>query len=222
MADKVVCGRATGLRAVLALILGVTSGVHAATVYKLVDKDGVVSFTDRPPENAQATPMTLPSANTFTPQRRSSISDPADEGAVPSPYQRLAIAAPSDRATLRRPAPLQVAPDISPELRQGHRIVLFIDGQQQDSLVVEQPPLGELQLMIAVKDADGRQLSQSEPITVFSRRRLSQAGNNEGGGGIGSPASQGRNAGTAEPGARAGSPARPAGGARRAGPASAP
>ena len=222
MADVLVSYRATVLWPTFALLLLSAAGVNAATVYKLVDEDGEVTFTDRPPENSQATPLTLPSANTFTPQRRSSVNEPSDDDDEPPSYERVAISAPSDRDTLRRPAALRVATDISPELRQGHRVVLLIDGQQQESLTIEEPPLGELQLMIVIKDADGRQVAQSESITVFSRRRLSQAGSNEGGGGIGSPASQGSNAGAAEPGARSGSPARPAGGARRAGPASAP
>ncbi len=119
----------------LALILCLmTASAAADQVYKTVDANGNVVYTDVPPVNREGQPdgeeITVPQANTYAPPV---ISAPADDSVAPTAaaayYSEVVIVDPAEDATIRENSGevlIQVA--TMPGLRRDHRLLLILDG----------------------------------------------------------------------------------------------
>ncbi|MCZ6640524.1 MAG: DUF4124 domain-containing protein [Gammaproteobacteria bacterium] len=138
--------------AVLGLALAsliMSSGALAASkIYRTVDEDGNVIFTDVPPRGDQAAKtVELDSFNTYESEGKTTlrspdgrelwiIEDETDEDGPPVVvnYQFLGITSPENDATIRDNAGnLRIAAKISPELRPGHTLRLLLDGSPQQT-----------------------------------------------------------------------------------------
>ena len=128
------------MRIGLTLILGLAafSGTAVAQdqIYRTVDANGNVVFTDVPPVNRQGQPdgqkVTVEPSNTYeppvvaapTPSQTSSSS-----GTASSYYSELAVVAPVEDATIRDNAGEILIQAVStPPVRSDHRMLLVMDG----------------------------------------------------------------------------------------------
>ena len=115
-------------RPLLTLTSLVCSLALAATVYKWVDENGVVHYSDQPHPNAQQ--VDVPAAQTY---KAGEI--PAAPGAAPPvpaqpvTYQGCAIAQPTVDQTFTNVDSLSIIVHTDPELRPGDQIFLMLDGQ---------------------------------------------------------------------------------------------
>ena len=159
-------------RIITALVFAMLAALSSAQVYKHVDEEGNVTFTDQPPPNA--TPVEIGPINTAQPPviayPKKAPSEPqASEGAS---YQ-VSITAPAHEAIFHGGGSFTVSASVSPALRGVHKLQLLMSGtpheaaQKASSWGLTNVFRGEHVLEVAVVDGKGGQVAKSEPITVF-------------------------------------------------------
>jgi len=161
-------------------------GAAAAPVYKWVDEDGNVVYSDRPQPGAEQLEdpqvQTVP-APPLPPQRPEPPAPPQARE-----YRSIAIASPEDDATLRdNTGNVQVQVTLRPPLQVnfGHSLQLYLDGQphgepgRATSFTLANVPRGTHTLRAAVLDEDGREVAGSA-ASVFHLHRtfIRRDGNN--------------------------------------------
>ncbi|WP_455217373.1 DUF4124 domain-containing protein [Kaarinaea lacus] len=157
-----------------ALISSATAGV-----YKRVNPDGSVEFTDIPNEVDQkpveVSPPSSYTAPRMPPPKAEPVAGPPPEKA-PTSYESVAIASPANDATLRDNAGnVSVTAISKPPLHKDHTFILMMDGKQ-----VGKDPKGKFQLTnldrgshsfsVQISDEKGKMISKSQPITVHLHR----------------------------------------------------
>lgn len=183
----------------IALALLLSSGLVAATadaaasrIYRTVDEDGNVVFTDVPPRpEQQGDAVDVETPNSFTPpatasERRSvgewlgQDGEPAlEDGEEPAiQYRSLRVASPTHDEALRDNAGnVTVAAAVEPNLGAGHAIQLYLDGELRQTgpttaFQLVNVDRGTHNLQLKVVDQTGTVLIASEP-TVFHLQRRS-------------------------------------------------
>lgn len=142
----------------------------SAQVYKHVDADGNVTFTDQPPPNSER--IDIPVSNTTPPPPV--ISRPAAEpAATPTDYS-VAIMSPEPEAVIPRgPGNFSVSASVTPAPDTSMQLQLIMDGdpwgapQNQPQWNLTNIPRGTHVLQVAVIDSKGKHLTQSDPVTVY-------------------------------------------------------
>ncbi len=153
----------------------------SAAVYKTVDEQGNVVYTDEPVGNGE--PVKLPPLSTVPPPKYQSsplsteASDAATDTAV---YEELAIAAPAQDETVRdNTGNVTVRVSIRPKLDKasGHRLQYFLDGQKHGEPSVAGQMLfpnidrGAHTVVVAVVDANGKELKRSSDVRFYLHRQ---------------------------------------------------
>lgn len=179
--------------AALAAGLLTTAAADAATrIYRTVDEDGNVVFTDVPPkESEQGQAVDLEGGNTFSPPEPATEGRTlqswlgtdaedadADEAAAPVSYRSLQVASPADDEALRDNAGnVTVTAQVDPELDSRHTMQVYLDGQllqsgPTTSFQLTNVDRGTHRVELRIVDAGGNVLVASEP-TVFHLQRRS-------------------------------------------------
>lgn len=178
----------TFLLTLAVLLLTVMASPLAAQVYKIVDKDGNVTFTDKPPEDG-AKPMDLPPLSIIeTPDYEKTAREEAEaeeaaggEKEVPlrtlrNNFRDFAIIAPLQEESVWRPdGPISIAWSSSNQLMEGMSVQIFLDGRQQANTTASMIPVsgldrGEHTVTAKIVDARNRTIATAEPITFFVRQ----------------------------------------------------
>ncbi|HOY22617.1 MAG TPA: DUF4124 domain-containing protein [Cellvibrio sp.] len=155
------------------------SNLAIAEIYKTVDKNGRVTYTDVPPVNTEAKPLELKSINSLpsptaipnTSLSNSGVSDDTNE------YQ-VQITAPENGTTLMADErSVMIAISLNQNLNAGDLFVYKIDGDtlittREMSYTIVEPPRGEHSLTVDVINPDGEILAQSNAITLLVMRPL--------------------------------------------------
>lgn len=151
-----------------------------AEIYKTVDKNGRITYTDVPPANTEAKPVELKAINSLpTPAAipNTGAINTNTNNQAPLEY-RVQILAPENGKTLlsdERSVTVSIA--INQNLSNGDLFAYKLDGStltttQEMTYTVTEPPRGEHNLTVEVIDADGKSLAQSNTITVVVMRPL--------------------------------------------------
>ena len=163
--------------ALLALFLSL--GV-AAQVYRIVDEQGNVKYTDQPPANdPSAEALQLPSVNTqpaVSPRESSTESEKQEAG-----YKEVVILTPAQDSTIT-PGQLEVVVQVylEPALRSGHRVQLIHNGQPHGpaapatSFVIDSLIRGEHTVQAQVIDSADNPVGQSATVTIHVKRHSIQ------------------------------------------------
>src|SRR3979409_525558 len=116
-------------RHLFTLISLVCSLALAATVYKWVDENGIVHYSDQPHPNAQK--VGVQPAQTYKADIPAAPGGPTAPPAAPAPppYLGCAIAQPTDAQTFTSVDSLSIIVRTDPALRPGDQIFLILDGQ---------------------------------------------------------------------------------------------
>ena len=166
-----------------ASILAATgSAVAAAEIFKTVDEHGNVVFSDIPPPPSQTSePVTINPVNTFN-MPVPEVTAPPAEADVPeevAQYDRLTILAPANEETVRENAGnVTVAIALTPPLRAGDQLVLYMDGNrspvraQGTSFRLENVNRGTHTIGVRVLDDAGRIAAEAE-TSIFHLQRVS-------------------------------------------------
>ena len=155
------------------LLVGAVAG--ATEVYRWVDSDGVVHFSDRPTEGAERVELQEP--QTISPpatRTRRSRADSGEEGesADTDRYRTLEIVSPGQEEVLWNiEGQLDVSMRLQPRLQAGDRVSLFLDDQEvamsPRSLQAQLNDVGRgvHVLRAEVRDVGGTVLIRSQPRT---------------------------------------------------------
>lgn len=159
-----------------ALLLVSLSG--NAQIYKTVDEDGNVSYSDLPAAGGASEKVevqhinTTPPPPTVTPQRQSQ----AEEEPAAVGYQPV-ITAPANETTIPMgPGNFSVSAQVEPPLESGAALQLYVDGNPegvpQDSANWSLTNVfrGAHDLEVAVVDMNGEELARSPAVRVYVLR----------------------------------------------------
>ncbi|NKN32639.1 DUF4124 domain-containing protein [Marichromatium bheemlicum] len=165
------------IRSTLLLLLALSPCLLAqAGVYRWVDAEGRVHFSDRPGADVQALDLGV---------ARSVATDPADNAPAPAapafpftgPYSRFEIRSPAADARLERArAGLAVVLELEPGLAPGHRLVMVLDGLETvieagaTRFALEGVSFGAHRLEVLIRDAEGALVART-PTHAFMLQR---------------------------------------------------
>ena len=162
------------------LLILATAPTMAQTIYKVVDEQGNVTFTDTPPSGAIAEEQSINATNvTPAPQWNSDITSADSEAARAADNQSFVtrITTPADQATIPMgPGNFVVEVAVSPALGTGENLVLTLDGaavgapQKGASWQLTNVFRGEHRLQVLRLDADGTQQDASPEHIVYVMR----------------------------------------------------
>ena len=149
-----------------------------AAVYKSVDADGNVVYTDEPVGNAR--PVDLPPLSTIPPPK--AFTPPADiaEQDAATGYEKLQVVSPEQDATLRDNTgnvAVSVAAEPALDLKAGHRVQFYLDGQTAgdpgNSLkkVFQNVDRGAHTVEAAIVDQSGTELIRSAGTRFYLHRQ---------------------------------------------------
>lgn len=169
-------------------------------IYRTLDADGNVVFTDNPPDKKRAEEVKVGPTNTMDsppPERRAEPRGDAPPEPPPvadNGYQTVSISAPSAGANLRIPQdnPIQVQVSLSPSLKSGHRLVILDNGTPLEGTAMDFPNPGEHTLIAQVRDGDGTVLIESRPVVFYVMRTTADSGGQGKGKGAAFPTFGGR------------------------------
>jgi hypothetical protein len=145
-----------------------------ATVYKWVDENGVVHYSDQPHPNAEKVhvkePQTYRESGPFAGATGGAPSNSsADSGPV---YRGCAIAQPLDNEELANVDSLTVVVRTDPSLRGGDQVYVTLDGQPLNDgqptgsqFTISPVDRGQHVLQATVKDPGGQLLCQTPGVT---------------------------------------------------------
>jgi hypothetical protein len=156
-----------------------------AQVYRYVDKDGVVHYTDKPPSR-DAKPVELPPLHTVpalevAPQQGVRTAPVAEQ--IPEQgYTAARITSPQPEAIIRDAQRMvSISVNLSPPLRPGHLVRFELDGTPigpalaQTSTSVHVPNPGEYRVSAAVLDELGREVQRTDSVKFFMRPPIARA-----------------------------------------------
>lgn len=159
-----------------ALVALVALPAWATGIYRHVDAQGRVSFTDQPPDGAA--PVELPPLNsvpavTPAPARAAGT---VPGGAAFAGYRLLAFTSHDQDQTLRNPeGPLVVTAMLQPPLQPGHTLTLRHNGQVANAdnhaaVRIDQPERGTHSFDAEVTDAAGTVLMRADTLRLHVHR----------------------------------------------------
>ena len=162
----------------LLLSLGLSS-LATAEIYKTVDKNGRITYTDVPPANTEAKPLELKTINSLpspavipnTSPSTSGVSDDTNE------YDVQITAPENGRTLMADERSVMISISLNQNLNDGDLFAYKIDGDtltttQETTYTLTDPPRGEHSLTVDVIDREGKTLAQSNPITLLVMRPL--------------------------------------------------
>jgi len=179
------------MRAFILILLVACSVATAAEVYRWVDQDGVVHYSDRPHEDAEK--VTLPKAQTFSapaPQKSAGGSDAGKDGRSDKKkdvsYSSVSIVSPKSGEVLwNTGGVMKVSVSTQPSLRRGHTLMIYLDGQMAGGLTGNQREKelneiyrGEHTLQAEVHDAEGGVVEKGDAVTFTVQQTSIQNPNN--------------------------------------------
>jgi hypothetical protein len=157
----------------------------AATVYKWVDEEGVVHYSDQPHENAQKVELKAPqtySAPKTSAPAQSSRSTPARKS---SAYQSCTVSEPANEQAFLNTDTVTAGVTVQPAVRPGDTAVVTLDGSPVPGVpptggqfTISPVDRGTHTIQMVVKDPDGTTVCSSAPVTFYVRQPSLQSPTN--------------------------------------------
>lgn len=152
-----------------------------AEIYKQVLPDGTVSYSNEPLPGAEKINPPLPQVIPAAKPPRDEV-ESEQSGAATTAYARFDISEPADDQVIwsnERAVSVNIAIDPALKIRQGHRLVILLDGSPATSpggetrVTLNEVDRGTHTLTAEVRDAPGRVLMQSATITFHLKQHSS-------------------------------------------------
>ena len=161
----------------IAALLAAPFAEAAEEVYRWVDEDGVVHYSDQPHPGAEKLRIeSAPAPGTRLPANAvAGRADPARDEQPTDPsfsYQSLTVSQPAAEETLWNiGATLSVTLDLQPALRPGHRVRVYFDGEATEvsgtQFTLDEVYRGVHNLQAEVVDANGNVMIRSQPSRFY-------------------------------------------------------
>jgi len=145
----------------------------SATVYKWVDENGVVHYSDQPHENAEKVQLKAPQTYT-APKTQAGPSQPPRQAASkpPSSYQSCAISEPANDQVFMNTDTVTAGVIVQPAVRPGDTAVVTLDGQRVPGVpasggqfTIQPVDRGTHSIQMTVQDSSGATLCSSPAVT---------------------------------------------------------
>ena len=154
-----------------------------AQVYKVVDKDGNVTFTDQAPADGsgpvELPPISVIEAPKYEEKPAAKEGEDAEEMTVAQmrrTYRDFAIVSPQQEESVWRPdGPVPVAWSVGTALQPGMQVTLYLDGKRytsttQPMIAINGLDRGEHTLKAEIRDKRNRVVSTADTVTFFVRQ----------------------------------------------------
>ena len=149
-----------------------SAAVLAATVYKWVDENGVVHYSDQPHPNAEKVQVQAP--QTYSAGQYNVSPPPSPDASAPAAaYAGCAIVAPPDQQEFSNIEQLNIAVRIEPQLHGGDQIFITVDGAAVNggapvgnNFTLSPIDRGMHTIQALVRDANGQLMCQSPTVTI--------------------------------------------------------
>lgn len=157
-------------------LLFASTAVHADNVYKWVDAQGNVLYTDQPRKGAQVLKVATQPASTAFEDARRKVSRPSSVAEDGSRYSTLTFGSPTNEETIRdNYGNVTIALRVAPELlaAKGDQIALTLDGStvaadvSPPGIVLAGLEQGTHVVQATVTNRSGRVLIRSDPVTFY-------------------------------------------------------
>ena len=156
----------------LSIFLALSLGADAA-VYKIVNPDGSISFSDRPQEGAEEIDVgTVQTVDTPAP----AVSKKQPEQASFPGYEVFEVTSPKNDETFRDNGGLvSIQLTLQPKLFRDHTINIFMDGKdigggRSTSVTLQNVDRGSHRVHATVVGKDGAQVTSTSPVTFHLHR----------------------------------------------------
>lgn len=165
------------IRRIYALLGLLACSAAVADVWRWVDEDGVVHFSDTPVEGAERIDVSesarTTGARVFTPPPR--VADEQQQAAEPAAefrYESLSVASPGAEETLWNiEGILNVSLALTPALQSGHQVRVYFDGEPRmvsgTSFTIDEVWRGVHNIQAEVLDQSGRLMIRSRPNRFY-------------------------------------------------------
>jgi len=169
------------MRLILAVLALSVTASAAAAVYKWVQPDGSVMYSDRAPvENAAPTDLPAIQEIKMPPPPPPSTDTTADNNQSQQTqnveYTKMTIAEPADNSTFRsNGGQVNVKLELEPALQEGDSVAIILDGKEigqgkSTTLSLSNIDRGSHTLQAVVKNAQGSTMISATPITFTLQR----------------------------------------------------
>lgn len=164
----------------LILLLLLSPGLAGAEVYKQVDEQGRITYTDKPRESEEEAfevPKTVNEVEMPKASRPGSAIRPKPKPAPPR-YRSLKVTAPENDAVIRDnegKVTVTIATDPKLQTERQHAIGFYLDGKYIDkttsnTYVLENLDRGTHELIVVIQDANGKPLKSADKIVFHLKR----------------------------------------------------
>lgn len=148
----------------------------AADVYKTVDEDGNVTFTDSPPQNKPAEKIKLKELNTqppveFRSRRGSDGGEDAEDET--GPYNPQIVSPQNEYQMGPQEASLSITVETARPLNDEHSFQLFVNGAahaeptRSSNLTLSNVRRGRKDITVSIVDSEGAVIASSSPVSVY-------------------------------------------------------
>jgi hypothetical protein len=160
-------------RLLFTLICLAGSLAAATTVYRWVDENGVIHYSDQPHQNAEKLHLqTVQTYNSSADTGAFAAQPPAPAAVHTNTYTGCAISSPQDASTFMNLDTLNVSVRTDPALHPGDQIYVLMDGQPLNNgaptgsqFTVSPVDRGSHTLQALIKSSSGEVLCQSPGVT---------------------------------------------------------
>lgn len=161
-------------RPLICLFLGLSLVLGAsAQIYKTVDKDGKVIYTDKPKGDQPVETLDLPPINTLPPENNSgNFPAPQIQNRAEAIDYQVNIISPRENVTIPPgQRDLGIAVTLNPPLAGDHWLLYFMNGElleetQESNILIQDVFRGSHTLVVEVIDSNGNSLGKSQPVIV--------------------------------------------------------
>lgn len=160
-------------RPLLCVLIGLSLTAGAsAQIYKTVDKDGKVIYTDKPRGDQPAEPLNLPPINTLPPENANNYPQIGEDVQPESVNYQVSIISPRENVTIPPgERDLGIAVTLNRPLAGDHWLLYFMNGElleetQASNIVIQDVFRGSHTIVVEVIDSNGNSLGKSSPVVV--------------------------------------------------------
>jgi hypothetical protein len=159
----------------------------AGTVYKWVDENGVVHYSDQPHENAQKVELKAP--QTYSAPKTSAPAQPSRSAPAPkssaSVYQSCSVSEPANEQAFLNTDTVTAGVTVQPAVRPGDTAVVTLDGSPVPGVpstggqfTISPVDRGTHSIQMVVKGPDGTTVCTSSTVTFYVRQPSLQSPTN--------------------------------------------
>lgn len=171
----------------IVLLVLLATGVAANEIWRWVDENGVVQYSDRPRPGAERIDL-RPVQSYEAPATPAPVSpqSSAEETEPDNPYRRLSVLSPAAGETIWNiGGQLNVELAVDPAIRGAHALRVYLDGEQVEGVPPAQTQFtignvfrGERKLRASIVDEQGRELVSSGTVVFYVQQTSVNSPNN--------------------------------------------